>query len=225
MIKKFIPLLILPILVLSMALVSSAHASPLAKDCRFTNVNFVPMDPGPDGILGTSDDEQLPAELGTLLPDSDGDGKFDVLYVLKKDGRVASTNPGQLYCVISISGEGITKVSVSDAFDGQFDVKPAKLGGGVEVIVVDGLTGLATVLTDTPAITSATVDNVAGTVDLSIDLSSGPTGPLDSDDTLMIYIKFQTALKFKPPNLNDWENTATVDGVPLEPVTATIEFV
>lgn len=198
------------------------------KDFRYTSVDFVPMlwvDDTPD-ILDDNVGhwEQQPAILGGLLPkdivDPDPDF-YDVRYVLKsKKGTVSSTNPGQLYGVINITGVGVTNVSVNDTFGTQFDVNPGKLGGGVEVIRVNA-TGYATVLTGTSNVTSATVDN-DGQVTLVINLTS----PLGPDENLMIYVKFETALKHSEPDWDDFVNTAEVivdEGNPIE-TNATIEF-
>lgn len=182
------------------------------KDFRFTEVNFAPIDP----ITG----EKLPAQLGELLPDADGDGKFDVKYVLKtKDGTVSSTNPGQLYAVKTIKGETVDVLHIDDSFGTQFDVNPAQLGGGIEVIRVDP-DGFATILTDTGQVT-ATVDNNANTVDIDIDLDT-PLG----EDTLMIYVKFKTTLKDLLPDYSDFvnHNEVVIEGQTI-PVDATVEFV
>lgn len=194
------------------------------KDFRYTNVNFVPYDSGPDEILGTEDDVQLPAELGDLLPKDivDPDPEFyDVEYVLKpKDGTVSSTNPGQLYGVINITGAGVTNVSINDIFGTQFDVNPDHLGGGIEVIRVNSA-GYAEVITETQ-VTDWSVDNAFNQVTVVIHLTS----PLEADEHLMIYVKFQTALKHSPPEWWDFINTAEViidEGSPTE-VDATVEF-
>ncbi|MDD1709522.1 MAG: hypothetical protein LUQ37_01290, partial [Methanoregulaceae archaeon] len=162
-----------------------------------------------------------PADLGMTLPDTDGDGKYEVKYVVNKNGEVTSTNPGQLYAVITITGIGIDTVALDDAFGTQFDVNPGKLGGGVEILKI-GADGLAEVLTDTPQVTFASVDNDAGEVSLEIDLDM----PLEIDEELMIYIKYQTALKFEMPDTTDFTNTAdvTVNDTDLMG-TAVIEFV
>ena len=194
------------------------------KDFRYTNVNFVPYGPGPDEILGTEDDVQLPAELGDLLPKDivDPDPEFyDIGYVLKpKDGTVSSTNPGQLYGVINIKGAGVTNVSVNDIFGTQFDVNPDHLGGGIEVIRVNS-TGYAEVIIETQ-VTDWSVDNAINQVTVVINLTS----PLEADEHLTIYVKFQTALKHSPPEWWDFVNTAEViidEGTPME-VDATVEF-
>jgi hypothetical protein len=197
------------------------------KDCRFTNVEFNPIDPGPDGILGTPDDIPLPANLGGLLPTANGDpDKFDVDYVLKpKDGTVSSTNPGQVYCVITITGNiPFDNVVINDDFGVQFDVNPAHVGGGVEVIHVIG--GFATVLTDTGVITSSNVDNTSNDVDLTLDLSLGPTGQVDPGESLMIYIKYKTSEKGDLPIGGEFVNTAAVnvEGLDAVDASATIEL-
>lgn len=179
----------------------------IKKDFRFTDVNFT----------------RQPAMLGDLLPDADADGKFDVRYVTKpKDGTVSSTNPGQLYGVITANGSGADMVDITDTFGTQFDVNPDKLGGGVEVIRVDS-TGNATVLTGTTQVTSASVDNAGNMVDLTIDLDT----PLAADEKLVVYIKFQTALKGMTPDFTDFENSADVviNSGASQTAAATIEFV
>ncbi len=179
------------------------------KDFRFTNVNST----------------ATPAQLGTLLPQNGS--KYNVSYVTTKSGTVLSTNPGQLYGVITINGIGVSNVTVNDTFGAvsgptQFMVNPAKLGGGVEVLRVNTTIGNAVDITDTTQITSATVDNAAGTVNLTINL----TTPLASDENLMIYVKFITALKGKLLNTNDFVNTAVIiTNLGTETATATINFV
>jgi len=101
-------------------------------------------------------------------------------------------------------------------------VNPGKLGGGVEVLKI-GVDGLAEVLTDTPQVTFASVDNDAGEVILAIDLDT----PLEIDEELMIYLKYQTALKFEMPDTTDFTNTADVTINELTGITAVavVEFV
>lgn len=178
----------------------------VAKDFRFTNVNFT----------------ATPVELGTLLPQNGS--KFNVTYVTKpKDGTVSSTNPGQLYGVITINGSGADMVNVTDTFGTQFDINPDKLGGGVEIIRVNETTGLATVITNTAQVTSASVDNAGNMVNVTIDLDT----PLVADEKLMVYIKFQTALKGMLPDTTDFMNEAdiVINGGALQTATATINFV
>lgn len=186
---------------------TAAHPTfTVSKDFRFTDVNFT----------------AVPAQLGDLLPHTDSN--YSVRYVLKpKDGTVSSTNPGQLYGVITVNGTGAQNVSINDTFGYQFDVNPSKLGGGVEVLRVNTTTGVATILTATAQVTSATVDNAGNTVKLTINL----TTPLAVDENLMIYVKFQTAEKGTVPTINnDFVNKADVS-VNDSPGTAsaTINFV
>jgi hypothetical protein len=206
--------LLLILLVIS-AVFTGISAAEIQKDFRYTNVNFTPVDT--NGTEDISDDILLPAVLGDLLPDADGNGFFDVSYVLKKNGDVASTNPGQLYGVITVNNTTEANFTVSDVFGTQFDVHPAKLCGGVNVIRVDA-GGYATDLSGTDQVVSATIDNDANTVDLEIALDE----PLATDEELMIYIKFQTALKGLSPDTNPFVNEATVNG---EIANATVEFV
>ncbi len=177
----------------------------VTKDFRFTDVSFT----------------AVPAQLGGLLPQTGGN--YSVRYVLKpKDGTVSSTNPGQFYGVITVNGTGAKNVSINDTFGYQFDVNPGKLGGGVEVLRVNTSTGVATVLTDTAQVTSATVDNTGNTVKLTINL----TTPLAVDENLMIYVKFMTAEKGAVPTIsNDFVNIANVlvNGSPGT-ASATIKF-
>ena len=186
------------------------------KDFRHTNVDFVPY----------VEDVQQQAELGDLLPDADGNGLYEVRYVTKtkKDGTVSvsSTNPGQLYGVINITGAGITNVSVNDTFGSQFDVNPDHLGGGIEVIRVNATTGLAKVITDTIQVTDWSVNNTLNQVRVVINLTSS----LKADENLMVYVKFKTALKHSAPEWWDFVNTAEViinEESPVE-VNATVEF-
>jgi sugar lactone lactonase YvrE len=124
--------------------------------------------------------EQQPAELGTPLD--------EVKMVIHKNGKVKSTNPGQLYSVITITGP-IEDFNFTDYFDDEFNVNPAHLGGGVEIILVDP-NGYATILTEDPGVT-ATVDNTANYVMGSVDLDE----MLKPGYRLMIYIKFKTSMK------------------------------
>jgi hypothetical protein len=189
-------------------------AAETVKDFRYTSVNFTPID-----TMGTEDpldDNLLPAVLGELLPDSDANGIFEVKYILKKSGMVASTNPGQLYGVITINNTTATEFTITDTFGSQFDIKPGKLCGGVEVIRVDAQ-GYATVLTGTDQVVSAIIDNDANTVTLEIALDE----PLVAEEELMIYIKFQTTLKGAEPDTDVFTNEVSVNG---ELASAAIEF-
>lgn len=173
------------------------------KDFRFTDVNFT----------------ATPAQLGTLLPQNGS--KYNVTYVTKpNDHTVSSTNPGQLYGVVTVNGTGVQNITVADTFGTQFVVNPAHLDGGVDVLRVNTTTGIATVITDTQ-VTASTV-SATGPVDLTINL----TTPLANDEKLMIYIKFKTSLKGSLPNLNDFVNKAdvVVNGSPGT-ASATINFV
>lgn len=186
--------------------VKVTNLTTVEKDFRHTNVDFVPYDPGTDGILGTSDDMQLPANLGDPL-DEFTDGIYNMSYILKKTGKVSSTNPGQVYGVINITGSGVTNVSITDDFGSQFDVNPAHLGGGLEVIRVNA-TGYAEVLTDTPQITGWSIDNTLNLVTVDIEL----TNSLEDGENLLIYVKFKTAEKGSlPDSSNYFENSAEVD--------------
>ncbi len=176
----------------------------VTKDFRFTDVNFT----------------ATPAQLGTLLPMNGS--KFNVSYVIKpKTGTVASTNPGQLYGVVTINGTGVQNITIDDTFGTQFVVNPAHLDGGVDVLRVNTTTGIATVITDTQ-VTASTV-SATGPVDLTINL----TTPLASDETVMVYIKYMTSLKGLLPDYSDFVNTAVVttnlDG--SKTATAAINFV
>ncbi len=203
------------ILLVIAAVFIGISAADIQKDFRYTNVNFTPVDT--NGTEDITDDILLPAELGDLLPDTDGNGSFEVAYVLKKNGMVASTNPGQLYGVITINNTTATEFTLTDVFGTQFDIHPAKLCGGVDVIRVDA-DGYATELSGTEQVVSATVDNDANTVSLEIALDE----PLAVDEELMVYCKFQTALKKALPDTTNFVNTVTVNG---EVASATIEFI
>ena len=178
----------------------------ILKDFRYTDVNFT----------------SVPAELGGVLPYDNG--VYVVDYVLKKkDGNVSSTNPGQLYGVINITGYGVTNVSIIDTFGDQLDVNPGKLGGGVEVIRYNSTTESAEILTDTGNVTFADVDNDAEKVELVINLTS----PLGIDEHLMIYVKFKTAEKGMEPDpsysfVNSAEANIDLEYIMLSE--ATIEF-
>jgi hypothetical protein len=190
-------------------------AAETQKDFRYADVNFVPVD-----TMGTddpADDVILPAILGDLLPDTDLNGVYEVRYVIqKKTGFVTSTNPGELYGVVTINNTTATEFSINDTFGTHFDVNPGKLCGGVEVIRVDAA-GYATVLTGTTQVVSSTVDNDANFVALEIVLES----PLAADEHLMVYCKFQTALKDALPDFSNFVNEVIVNG---EFASAEIEF-
>ena len=195
-------------------LVTGIAAADLAKDFRYTSVDFVPVDIGDP--LDPADDVILPAILGDLLPDTDGDTLYEVRYVVqKRTGNVVSTNPGQLYGVITINNTQETTYSIEDSFGTQFDINPAHLGGGIEVIRVDAA-GYATILTGTTQVVSATVDNAANTLSLELEIET----PLGTDEKLMIYCKYQ-AVKGVVPDMNPFTNNVLVNDVP---VSATIEF-
>jgi len=202
------------LLVISAAIIGIS-AAEIQKDFRYTDVDFTPIDT--NGTNDKSDDILLPAVLGDLLPDSDGDGFFDVSYVMKKNGKVASTNPGQLYGVITVNNTTASTFTVTDTFGSQFNIHPAKLRGGVDIIRVDA-GGYATELSGTDQIVSAAVDNKANTVSLEIALDE----PMAADEALMIYCKFQTAQKKTLSDTTPFVNEATVNG---ETANATIEFV
>jgi hypothetical protein len=190
-------------------------AAEIQKDFRYTNVTFIPIDT--NQTEDPTDDIVLPAELGNLLPDTDLNGIYEVRYVIQeKTGFVTSTNPGQLYGVITINNTTATDFVITDTFGSQFDINPGKLCGGVEVIRVDA-GGYATVLTGTTQVVSVIVDNDANNVTLEIALDS----PLGADEKLMVYCKFQTALKKALPDYSDFVNEAIVNG---EVASAAIEF-
>ncbi len=203
------------ILLVIAAVFIGISAAEVQKDFRYTTVNFTPVDT--NGTEDISDDILLPADLGDLLADADGDGLFDVSYVLKKNGMVASTTPGQLYGAITVNNTTATSFIITDTFGTQFDIHPTKLCGGVDVIRVDA-DGYATELSGTDQVISATIDNDANTVSLEIVLDA----PLAADEELMIYCKFQTALKGQLPDTAAFVNEVTVNG---EGASATVEFV
>jgi len=87
----------------------------------------------------------------------------------------------------------------------------------VDIIRVDA-GGYATDLSGTDQVVSAAVDNDANTVSLEIALDE----PMTADEALMIYCKFQTALKGMLPDSNPFVNEAIVNG---ETVNATVEFI
>jgi len=87
----------------------------------------------------------------------------------------------------------------------------------VDIIRVDA-GGYATELSGTDQVVSATIDNDANTVSLEIALDE----PMAADEELMIYLKFQTALKGMVPDSDPFVNEATVNG---ETANATVEFI
>jgi hypothetical protein len=140
------------------------------------------------------------AYFGDLLPrDVYGNYLVDVVVAGKHD-KVKSTNPGQLYGVISITGP-VHEVYIEDNFDQEFDINPAHIGGGIEIIIVDP-DGFVEVITDYPGI-SATVwnDDPFNDALISINLDTAIGGPLPPDHILMVYVKFQTAMKHLPFDL------------------------
>jgi hypothetical protein len=197
------------------AVLTGISAAEIVKDFRYADVNFVPVDTM--GTIDPSDDVILPAELGDLLPDADLNGSYEVRYVVqKKTGWVTSTNPGDLYSVVTINNTTATEFAINDTFGSQFDINPGKLCGGVEIIRIDA-GGYATILTSTDQVVSATVDNDANTVVLEVVLET----PLAADEELMVYYKFQTALKKERPDFSNFINEVDVSG---EVASATIEF-
>ncbi|UCB59008.1 MAG: hypothetical protein JSV67_01545, partial [Thermoplasmatales archaeon] len=136
-----------------------------------------------------------PAELGTPLD------SIDIVIRGKNQLKVKSTNPGQFYAVATITGH-IQDLVLYDIFDEEFDINPAKLGGGVEVIMVDP-DGYATVLTDHPGV-SAVVYNDDDELWVYVYLDD----PIPIGHKLMIYIKFQTSMKHEEYTGDDeFENT------------------
>jgi hypothetical protein len=169
----------------------------IIKDFRYTSVDFTPYHwEDPDGIPDTGDEYMVqdPAILGDLLPmDVDDNYLVDVV-VHEKTGKVKSTNPGQLYGVITITGS-ITNVFIDDNFDQEFDINPNKLGGGIEILIVDP-DGYAEVITDYPGITASVWnDDPWNDALISIDLDVAIGGSLPAGHTLMVYVKFKTAMK------------------------------
>ena len=154
--------------------------------------------------------------LGDLLPYDEITGTYTVNYVLQgKTGKVASTNPGQLYGVITINDPAgvvinetadATEFAIVDSFGTQFDINPGKICGGVDVIRVNMTTELATDLTGTEQV-SGSVDNELNTVTLDIVLES----PLGADEQLMVYCKFQTTEKRSLPVYGTFLNEVTVN--------------
>jgi hypothetical protein len=183
-------------------------------DFRYTNVNFTPSDTM--GTEDTTDDLLLPAVLGELLPDSDANGAFEVNYVTRRNGMVASTNPGQLYGVITINNTTATDFSITDTFGTQFNVNPAKICGGIDILRVDA-DGYATMITGTTQVISGIVDNNSNTISLEIALNE----PLGEEEKIMIYVKFKTALKGAEPDMATFTNEVSVNG---EMPSASIEF-
>lgn len=192
------------------AILAGISTAAVEKDFRYTAVNFIPVDPDTGEIM--------PAELGDLLPYDDVTETYTVAYVLQgKTGKVASTNPGQLYGVVTITDTGdATAFTIVDSFGDQFNINPGKICGGVDVIRVDA-DNYAEILTGTEQV-SGSVDNELNTVTLDIVLES----PLGADEQLMIYCKFKTALKKSLPVWDNFVNTVTVNE---ESASATVAFV
>ena len=183
------------------AILAGISTAAVVKDFRYTAVNFTPVDPDTGEIL--------PAVLGDLLPYDEINGTYTVNYVLKGKNKdvVASTNPGQLYGVVTITDTGdTTEFAVNDTFGTQFDINPGKICGGVDVIRVNMTTGLAMDLTGTEQV-SGTVDNDLNTLTLDIVLES----PLGADEQLMVYCKFQTTEKGSLPVYGNFLNEVTVN--------------
>jgi hypothetical protein len=168
----------------------------VTKDFRYTAVDFdkwhwecITL---PDGTVDcwVVDD---PDDLGYLLP-QDVDGNYLVELVVHKNGKVKSTNPGQLYGVITITGP-VSEVFIEDNFDHEFDINPGHLGGGIEILVIDP-DGYATILTDEPGIWASVYnDEPYNDALISIDLETAWGGILEPGYKLMIFVKFQTAMK------------------------------
>ena len=193
----------------SVSVIADIADVAVEKDIRSTDANFTPIDPETGA--------PLPAELGAVL-DTAHDDHFGVsVQVHPKKGSVQNTNPGQLYGVLSISGPGLESLWFHDEFDDQFDVNPAQLGGGIEVVVIDA-GGFATVLTDIlkdVLEVEVTVDNTANTIWLNVPIEAALGRALDPGETLMIYVKFRPSPDFKgqaaPLFPDHWENWGFVD--------------
>jgi hypothetical protein len=148
------------------------------------------------------------ANLGGLLPmDIDGNYLVDVVVAGRHD-RVKSTNPGQLYGVISITGP-VSEVYIEDNFDLEFDINPAHIGGGIEILIVDS-NGCVEVITDYPGVSAGVFNwDPWNDASISIDLIEAIGEPLPPDHVLMIYVKFKTAMKhekFESPYDNEFWN-------------------
>jgi hypothetical protein len=133
----------------------------------------------------------LPAELGDLLP-QDADGNYLAEVVVNKNDKIRSTNPGQLYHVVTVTPYApMDYFRMTDTWGSFFDLSPKKLGGGVEIIVVDS-DGYATILTYEDGIE---LDLYPNDLKLWIDFDMSMGGPLEPDDVLMIYMKYKLAMK------------------------------
>lgn len=164
--------------------------------------------------------------LGILLPQNGT--KYNVSYVLKsKDGTVSSANPGSVFGVITINGTGITNITINDSFNAisgpnQFNVNPPKLGGGVNIIRFNDTTNSFMDITNTSQITSENINNTLGIINITISLDS----PLSIDEELIVFVKFNTALKNELPNYADFDNTVDVKtDLGIKDETAIINFV
>jgi hypothetical protein len=205
------------------------------KDYRFTNVCFErdndgdgafnedPVDlidndgdgmldeDGPDCATGTS--------LGDLLP-TDADGNFVLQAVLKKDGTVASYNPGQYYAVSGVEVlRDIPSLEIWEDF-GDCTEAPKMLsalnppsGGGSVVIVDVGPDGIAKQIADANSPGVSVSDANANGIP---DDAHAALGAVSGGHTILMYVKFEPGLKGKtvpapPNNTCENENEAMVE--------------
>jgi len=185
------------------------HAEPLVetktirvlrKDFRHTNRDYAPIDPFTGALL--------PAELGDPL---------DAVKVIvhNKKGTISGTAPGQILSTTQFGWEGLSRVWFHDTFEEEFDVNPPKLGGGIDVIVLDE-NGFATDLTG--ALKNLGVDVVVGEDHLMIDLAieAALGRPLAAGETVVVFVKYGPSDEFKggvPADFPDgvFGNTVEID--------------
>ncbi len=156
----------------------------VSKEFRETNVDF----------------STCPAKLGTPLD------RIEVH--LDREGKIKSVSPGAFFGVVRVSGEGITRVRITDTYDFHFNVEDGG-DGKVRVYLLDS-SGCVTELD--PGSYSYTVDNENNVVTVEINLSR----PLGAGETILVYLKFKISPELKGMSWNSlmdrwFDNRATVE--------------
>jgi hypothetical protein len=154
-----------------LSLASTPTSLQLEKDYRFTDVCF---------------DCQDDVDLGSTLPMT-SNGSFLVKAVVKKNGDVASSNPGQFYGVTTINvSTDLEELWIEEDFSdclGMIKLNPRRGGGSVVVLMVTG---------------DGSVYQVANAKSQSVELEDGVvTAYLENvpaDSSILYYLKFKQDL-------------------------------
>ena len=176
-----------------------AAINPLAvsKNYRFTDVCLdADLCPG-----GTS--------LGTPLP-TNANGAYVLKAVVKKNGTVASYNPGQYYAVSTVQvREDVPALFIFEDYgactSNSLSVLNPRHGGGVVQVVDVGPDGVPHVIANGKS-SNVTVTNTLTSVEL---------GPVAGGHDILVYVKFGPGLKgqpFEPLSCTNRNAAATSEG-------------